>query len=145
MTKLKRYLRSLCKYVILFLIGGGVYYAVELLWRGYSHWSMGVVGGICFILVGLLNSQYTWSMSLTSQMFIAGFIITAVELIAGLILNVWLGLDVWDYSTQAYNFLGQICMTYFGLWQFLSVVAIFLYDYIDYYVFDGDKPRYTLI
>lgn len=145
MKKLISLCRSLCKHLALFITGGLVYMGVEMLWRGYTHWSMGIVGGICFICVGLLNSKYTWTMSVTSQMFISGFVITFIELISGLILNVWLKLNIWDYSSFDYNFLGQICLTYFGLWQFLSIVAILLYDYLDYWFFDGEKPRYSLI
>ena len=41
--------------LLLFLIGGLVYAWIEILWRGYTHWSMFVLGGICFIIMGLLN------------------------------------------------------------------------------------------
>lgn len=40
---------------ILFGIGGFLYYAIEILWRGYSHWTMFILGGLCFILVGFIN------------------------------------------------------------------------------------------
>ena len=50
-----RLCKWLCKHFILFLIGGGIYLAIELWWRGYSHPSMFVLGGICFVFVGLIN------------------------------------------------------------------------------------------
>ena len=146
MRKLKQYLRSLIKSLVLCAIGGGVYYAVELLWRGHSHFSMFIVGGICFLCIGWLNHSYLeWEMPLTSQMFLSGGIITVIELAAGLLLNVKLNLVIWDYSDIPYNFMGQICLSYFALWQFLSIVGILLDDYIRYWFFKEDKPRYRLI
>jgi len=47
-----------------------------------------------------------------------------LELAAGLILNVWLGLGVWDYSRLPGNILGQICPQYTLAWAALMVVAI---------------------
>ena len=146
MTKLKQYLRSLCKSLVLCAIGGGAYYLVELIWRGSSHFSMILVGGMCFLCIGQLNHSYLeWEMPLTSQMFLSGGIITVIEFAAGLLLNVKLGLGIWDYSDIPYNFMGQICLSYFALWQFLSIVGILLDDYIRYWFFGEDKPRYTLI
>ena len=103
---------------------------------------MSIVGGLCFLLIGLLNRRYEYEMTLTSQMFISGAMITFVEFLAGVILNLWLKLDIWDYSEQKYNILGQICMAYFGFWQFLSLVGIFLNDYFRWFVFGEEKPHY---
>ena len=76
--------------------------------------------------------MFEWDMSFTSQMFLSGIAVTVIELAFGLIFNVALGWDIWDYSDQYLNFMGQICIAYFGLWQFLSVIAILLYDWLDY-------------
>ena len=38
--------------LILFLFGGTGYALLELLWRGFTHWSMFVLGGVCYLLVG---------------------------------------------------------------------------------------------
>ena len=85
------------KYTFLFLTGGFAYGAIEILTRGYSHISMLIAGGICFVLIGLLNEVYSWDMSLLSQMVISAGIITTVEFTVGIIVNVWLKLGVWDY------------------------------------------------
>lgn len=98
------------KYLFLFSFGGIVYILIELLWRGYSHWSMFVLGGACFLLLGLINEKYTWDIPLFIQMLIGSFIITIMEFIAGCILNLWLGLNVWSYADMPYNILGQICL-----------------------------------
>ncbi|MBH1940743.1 hypothetical protein I5677_07575 [Mobilitalea sibirica] len=132
------------KYLILFLIGGFVYGGVEILSRGYSHISMLIAGGISFICIGQLNEGYSWRLSLVSQMVISAGIITLIEFISGLIVNVWLGLGVWDYSDKPYNILGQVCLLYTNFWFFLSLPGILLDDYLRYYLLGEEKPQYKI-
>lgn len=133
------------KHSILFSIGGLLYYLIELLYRGHSAWPMLIVGGICFVLIGLINELFTWEMPLWLQCVISSVMVTVVEYISGLILNVWLGLGIWDYSKLPYNLHGQICLYYSIVWLVLSVVAIILDDYLRYWLFGEDKPKYRLI
>ena len=72
---------SVLKYFFPFSFGGIVYVLIEMLWRGYSHWSMFIWGGICFVLLGLINKKYTWDIPLLIQMLIGTFIITLMEFI----------------------------------------------------------------
>ena len=147
MTKLSKYLKILTKYIILSVIGGLTYYGIENLWRGFgnSHPYMIVVGGTAFVLIGVINNFLPWEMRLTSQMMIAGLIITTVELVSGLIFNVALGLNIWDYSNLSHNFMGQICLAYAFLWQWLSVFGILLFDYANWLLFKAQKPHYKII
>ncbi len=133
------------KYTLLFLVGGFAYGALENLTRGYSHISMFVAGGICFILIGLLNEVYTWDFSLVGQMLISSMIITMVEFIAGLIVNVWLKLNVWDYSKLPYNILGQVCLLFTNIWFFVSLFGILLDDYLRYFLLGEEKPHYKIL
>lgn len=130
------------KYILLFFVGGYAYCGIEILSRGYSHISMLIAGGICFILIGLLNEKSQDRMAFVSQMVVSSAIITGVEFITGLIVNVWLGLNVWDYSDKPYNILGQICLLYIFIWFFLSPLAIIADDYLRYWLMDEKKPRY---
>lgn len=119
--------------VILFLIGGGIYYLLEVLWRGYSHWTMFILGGVCFVIMGLLNEyKFRWNDSLIKQSIISACIITVFEFFTGCIVNIWLGWAVWDYSELPFNLLGQICLYYYLLWIPLSMVGIILDDWIRY-------------
>lgn len=138
-------MKRLIKYIGLGVFGGIAYYILENIWRGYSHWTMVIVGGVCFLIIGLLNELYTWDMALLSQMVISTAIITLVEFVAGLILNKWLGLGVWDYSNKPYNFMGQICLLYSNLWFLISLPVILLDDYIRYWFFNEVKPRYKIL
>lgn len=140
---LKLYNNTL-KYILLFFVGGYSYVGVETLFRGYSHISMLIAGGICFILIGLLNESFPTKISLVSQMVISAVIITVVEFIVGMIVNVWLGLNVWDYSDLPYNFLGQICLLFTNIWFLLSLLAILMDDYLKYFLLGEEKPHYKI-
>lgn len=118
---------------------------IELLWRGYSHWTMFIVGGLCFTMLGVINEVFTFEMSLIDQMAIGACIITLVEFLSGCIVNLWLGWNVWDYSDMPLNILGQICLPYVGLWFLLSGPAIILDDYLRYWWFDEEYPHYRII
>ena len=135
---------KLLRPLILFNIGGLLYILIELLWRGYSHWTMFFVGGICFVLIGLINELFTFNISLITQMTISSVLITLIEFISGCIINIRFNLNVWDYSNMPFNILGQICIPFMILWFFLSVLGIILDDYLRYWFFDEEKPRYKI-
>lgn len=135
-------MKALCKNLFLFAVGGVLYYIIEILWRGHSHYSMFFVGGLCFVLIGKINEYIPWDIPIYLQSILGAVIITSVEFISGCILNIWLGLDVWDYSNIPFNLLGQICLPFSILWVFVAFVAILLDDYIRYFFFGEEKPRY---
>lgn len=132
------------KIFILFLIGGFIYVAIELGFRGHSHWTMFLLGGLCFILIGGLNNYIPWEMSIIKQGIIGALIITSLEFIFGLVLNLYLDLGIWDYSNMPFNILGQICLPFSIAWFFLSLVAIFVDDWLRYILFKEEKPHYHL-
>ena len=103
---------------------------------------MFIVGGICFVLVGLINEIFTWDMPLIRQQAISAVMITIVELLAGLLINC--NYTIWDYRSMPLNIMGQICLPYTILWFFLSLPAIILDDCLRYWIFGEDKPHYKL-
>lgn len=105
------------------VLGGLTYMGIEILWRGHTHWTMGVVGGLCFVLIGLLD-EWQEHPPLLIQMMQGAIIVTAVELVTGLVINCWLGLGVWDYSDMPGNVLGQVCPQFAAAWFFLSAAAV---------------------
>ena len=137
-------LKIITKYLFLGVIGSIIYMSLEILWRDYTHWTMGVLGGICFICLGLINEILSWETPLTLQMLIGSTIITILEFITGCIVNLWLGWNVWDYSGLPLNLLGQICLPFSILWYFVSAIGIVVDDYIRYIYFDEERPRYKL-
>ena len=127
--------------MLLFLVGGIGYAGLEILWRGYTCPVMVIVGGIGFLLVAGLNRRF--SGSLLGLALLGGTEITLLEFCAGLLLNCYLGLCVWDYSHLPLNLLGQICLPFWALWCLLAVGAAVLEDHLRYWLFAGEQPRYV--
>lgn len=129
--------------ILMIVIGGGVYVLIELLWRGHSHVSMFVLGGLCFWLIGRLDSR--WPVPVIVQACMGACLVTVLELLTGLVVNCWLGLGVWDYSSLPLNFMGQVCLYYFVLWIPLSAGAVLLDDLLRRLLFGKPFPAYTLL
>lgn len=132
----------LAKYLFLFWFGGSTYATLEVLWRGYSHWTMVLLAGTVFVVIGLLNEIWTWNTHFIIQATVATFIATVAEFICGVIVNIFLGWNVWDYSDLPGNFMGQICPQFTVLWFFISIIAIVLDDYIRWKFFYEENPHY---
>ena len=98
-------------------IGGAIYAVIELIWRGHTHWTMALLGGLLFVLIGAINEYIPWRIPLWRQGVIGALIVTWAELVAGLVLNVWLRLGIWDYSYLPGNFMGQICPQFTAGWR----------------------------
>ena len=125
------------KRILLFCIGGISYVALECLWRGWSHSSMFLAGGSCFLLLGKLDCQRP-RLPLVLRSLAGAGIITMVELLAGLLFN--RDYRVWDYRHLPLNFHGQICLPFFLLWIPLSLLGMVLYRLLDRSL-SGNRPR----
>ena len=110
------------RYVFVFLLGAVIYNLVEVIFRGYTHWSMSVAGGSVLLIFYLLSD---WLAALHPVIggMIGALVITCIELIAGVIFNILLRQDVWDYSNMPLNFLGQICLPFSAVWFILYFPA----------------------
>ena len=127
------------KYITILLIGGIIYMLMEMLWRGHTHISMGILGGICVVLIGIINEIFH-DIPLLYQAPLGSTIITILEYISGYILNISLGLNIWDYSDLPFNVNGQVCLYYSLLWMVLSMVASVIDDVIRQRIF-GEEYR----
>jgi len=108
------------KQCVLFYIGGLAYMVVEFLWRGRSHGTMFLLGGLCFLAIGHLTKALG-RFPLALQLLLFAGVITALELATGLIFN--RDYAIWDYRRRVYNYLGQICLNYSLLWIPVSLFA----------------------
>ena len=129
--------------LLIMALGGGAYVLIELIWRGRSHISMFLLGGLCFWLIGRLDRNRT--IAVAGQACMGACLVTGLELVTGLIVNRWLGLQVWDYSGLPGNLMGQICPYYSLLWIPLSAAAVFLEDGVRWLLFGTQLPRYRLL
>ena len=135
--------RQIAKYAFLVWFGGSTYVTLEVFWRARSHWTMFVLAAVVFIMIGLLNEIWTkWNLLI--QTLVGTGIATVLEFITGLVVNVILRWDVWDYSNLPGNIMGQICPQFMILWALIVVVAIILDDVIRWKFFDEEKPHYTI-
>lgn len=100
---------------------------LEYLWRGWSHWSMALAGGVCFGLLGRVSDRMR-GRSLPLRCAAGSAVITGVEFVFGCVFNLGLHMNVWDYSGEAFNVAGQICARYSLLWFVLSAPLMLLTD-----------------
>ena len=128
---------GLLKWSFLALSGGVLYYGLEVFYRGYSHWSMALCGALGLCGIYLLNQRLP-RLSLPLRALLISLGITLMELVAGGILNLWLGWEIWDYSSLPYSFAGQICLPFSVLWFLLAVPACLLCKLIQRHVFLED-------
>ncbi len=111
------------EFLVLFLLGAILYPIIELLFRGRTHLSMGLLGGICLVSIRLVDLALGRVRRIWKAVTCA-VIITQLEFLCGLLVNVSLGLGVWDYSHLPLNILGQICPLFTFFWFFLSFAAL---------------------
>ena len=115
------------EHALIGVLGGLLYVGMELLFRGHSHWTMFLLGAVCFVAIGVIN-EFWPGMPLPAQMAVGALIVTAAELLTGLIVNIWLCWHIWDYSGMPGNVMGQICPAFSALWALLSGAAVYAED-----------------
>ncbi len=113
-------MRKAKEYSLVYAVGAVGYSAIELLWRGWTHWSMTLTGGACFLGFHLLNGRFS-DEALCFRCLRGCWLITAIEFCVGCVVNLWLHLQVWDYSKLRGNLFGQVCPLYTVLWFFLCI------------------------
>lgn len=139
-------MKNILKYIILFMVGACTYFGIEVVFRGFSHWSMWVLGGLCFISIGLINELFSWETPFYLQCIIGAIIVTSLELLTGYIVNIWLDWNVWNYSHLPCSFFnGQINLFFSMIWCVLSAVAIVVDDWLRHWLFKEEKPHYKFI
>ena len=132
-------------YGLLFIIMGASYFGIELLWRGYSHYTMFILGGICGTLVGLLNEhKLTYDMPLWKQILYGEMIVLPLEFLTGVVVNLWLGLNVWDYSDLPFKILGQFSPLFALIFAPVILLCIVVDDFVRWKIFKENKPKYIL-
>ncbi len=109
--------------IIMFSFGALGYGLIEILWRGFTHPTMLTAGGICFVFFGKIGQKFKKANLLIKAIIGSGFV-TFIELAFGVIFNILLKKDIWDYSKMPFNFKGQICLLYSFFWGILSLLLI---------------------
>lgn len=123
----------------IFCAGALGYGIIELLFRGYTHISMGVLGGICMLFISIMNSFRRGFFSSLLCAVVCGIFITAMEALMGYFLNIRLGLNIWDYSEVGLDLYGQICLKFSLAWVLLSFFTMQINSLISEKVFCEGK------
>ena len=132
------------EYISVYVFGGLGYGTLETLWRGYTHWTMLLTGGFCCCLMHLIATRMR--NSLWQKWIMCTFVVTAVEFVVGCQVNLRLGWEVWDYSAQPLDLMGQICPLFSLFWFLLSIPCVWLSVFLKKYVFIdtvAKSPRRT--
>ncbi|MDD6042409.1 MAG: hypothetical protein PUB87_01490 [Eubacteriaceae bacterium] len=114
--------------LVVFILGGTFYGFVELIFRGYTHWSMVLTGG-AIVLTFYYLIPYLYQMSLLESALLGALIITCYEFVVGILVNIVFKWDVWDYSDRFGNILGQICPLYTLYWFGICLAFFALIKY----------------
>lgn len=137
--------------VLLCTWGATVYFFLEVGYKTLtSHserisWTMLALAILLCIPVERCGAELPWGVPLWLQALACAGLVTAVEFVAGLVLNVWLGLGVWDYSHLPLHLMGQICPQFTALWWGLCLLFIPVFDWLRWAVEGGERPHYTII
>jgi len=118
------------KILIAFVIGATIYPILEILWRGYTHWTMSITAGICVLLIYVLSTK-AQHLSLWKKCLIGSGIITFIEFIVGCLVNLGLGWAIWDYSGSPVNILGQVCLIHSAIWALLCLPIVYLSNFLN--------------
>ena len=112
------------EFLFVYVLGALGYGTLEMLWRGRTHWTMLLTGGLCFLLIYLCAARL--HAALWQKCLLSAAMVTTAELLVGLLVNRVLGWGVWDYSALPMNLGGQICLLYSLYWLALSLPAVLL-------------------
>ncbi|MBQ8349720.1 MAG: hypothetical protein IJY19_08785 [Ruminococcus sp.] len=119
---------KLSQYTFAFLMGYFIYSLIEIINRGYTHWTMALTGGFVLAILYAVNSRRT--MTLIKSCFIGAVIITSIEFTVGVFDNIIMRWNVWDYSDMPFNILGQICPHFSLYWFLLCIPSYYLCMFI---------------
>ena len=114
------FMKKAKKYLKIYSIGAVGYTILEIIWRGYTHWTMSIVGGLCFSFIYKINSRFK-SCKTSVKCLLGSGVITMIEFLSGVIINIVLKWNVWDYSRFRFNIKGQVCPLYSALWFVLCL------------------------
>ena len=138
------FFKQLLEYSFLWVLGGTIYYYLEKMFRGFSHWSMFILGGICMMFFAFQGRAFGWGDGLWKQVLRCTIFVVACEFITGLIVNKYLKWAVWDYTEMPLQLFGQICLPFALLFSILCLGGILLTGYLLHWIFREEKPHYNI-
>lgn len=136
--------KKISESLFLWGLGGSIYYIIEMVFRGFSHWSMFMLGGVCMIFFGKQGIWTEWKDPLWKQVGRCTLFVAAGEFITGIIVNKFLDWEVWDYSDQPLNLFGQICVPFILLFSGLCLIGILIAGYLLSWIYKEKNPGFYI-
>ena len=137
--------KKISEYLVLWAIGGCIYYGIEIIFRGYSHESMFILGGLCMQFFTWQGQLTEWQDSILQQTIRCTIFVVSMEFVTGIIVNKWYHLKVWDYSSMPFQLFGQICLPFAFIFSFLCAIGIFLSRYLLHLLYGEPLPVHRMI
>ena len=131
--------------MFLWTLGGVIYYTIEMLFRGFSHWSMFVLGGFCMLFFEKQGIWTGWKDPLWRQVIRCSIFVTAGEFMTGIFVNKMMKWNVWDYSDQPLNLFGQICVPFIILFSGLCVIGILIVGFVLHWIYREEDPQFHVL
>ena len=100
-------MKRLSEYLFLGTLGGTLYYSFEMIFRGFSHWSMFLLGGVCLVFFAQQGIWTGWREPLWKQVIWCAVFVTSCEFITGIFVNKVMHWNVWDYTDQPFQLMGH--------------------------------------
>lgn len=136
-------LKKIKEYSFIYCVGAGLYSLIEIAFRGFTHWTMALTGGLAYLLIYVTSFRIKAKGLLIRCLSGCG-IITVLEFIVGCIVNRRLHMNVWDYSQRPGHILGQICPLFTFIWFLLSIPAVLLSFIIKSRLFNNGKQKTSI-
>lgn len=116
------FLNTFSKKVFVFLTGCFLYSLLEITFRGFTHWTMTLTGGLILIILFEMFTHLK-AVPLWQKCLLGSALITSAEFTVGVVVNIILDWKVWNYSDMPFNILGQVCLPFCVIWFFLCIPA----------------------
>ena len=134
-------MKKLSEYLFLWAVGGCLYYTFEIVFRGFSQWTMFVLGGLCLVFCTAQGRAGRWRDPLGIQILRCMIFVTPANLLQeSLSTNGW-NLGIWDYSNVPFQLFGQICLPFMALFGLLCTIGIYMGGYLLHVLYGEEKPK----
>ncbi len=116
----------------------GIKYASLAGWT--SLW-MFFIGGCLGVALGLLNEVgvFKKNANIFFQSLIGTAMVLLLEYMAGVVLNIWLDLSLWDYSDLPLNIDGQVSLLFAVYWFLLCPLVFWMDDLLRHVLYKKGK------
>ena len=106
---------------------------------------MFLLGGVCLVFFAQQGIWTGWSAPLWKQVIWCAVFVTSCEFITGIFVNKIMHWNVWDYTNQPFQLMGQICLPFTIIFSGLCAVVILLSGYLLHFLYGEKKPEFHVL